>query len=477
MSAVSLDFASSGGEAVQKQLDNITKALAKSREQVRQLNEASKRSSQESTAGWNKELSSITSLVGGYVSAGAAIGVLSRAAQGLRDDFKAAREEHLKLQKQMAAGAVSSGNIPNLPAIDKFSKTGPGTPAQNLAALAGVQKEMPYAKFESQKNLAEQISRLSQTGMGEEQLTKMGGLAGQLSDLLPNDKAGDLADAALLVSQRAGGDLEKMGGDKYMGAMKRLQGAGMSGEGALGFGLAGLDANLPGTVLDKVSELVASSSDQLKPGSMGGATKADRDKNKAMLALSKMGGLERINALQNDPALASAALGATDALKFGQLTPDLIQKGEAAVRGRLSRDVVGDQLAEFQGTPVGAELGAEQSVSKAEADALGRMGPDAARTERARRYVRAQVKDKGLFNRMDAELGIQMGNLRELGPNGASAGETMISDAQARGHITGAQATEFRGLEMAIQANNRLLAEQNRLMSGEKKLNVDRHTE
>ena len=66
--------------------------------------------------------------------------------------------------------------------------------------------------------------------------------------------------------------------------------------------------------------------------------------------------------------------------------------------------------------------------------------------ERWCRFIRSNVKDKGIGNRLDAEVGIQMGNLREFGPNAATAGDTMISDAMNRGHLSGEQAA-IRSLE------------------------------
>jgi hypothetical protein len=474
MSEARLDVTGSTAEA-QRALDKLTKAMASTREEVRRLKEQSRQGAQDSTSAWQKELGVVGSVLAKYVSAGVAVGALAGEYQKLKGDLNAAADAHRRLMGQLAGQGFQSGKPEFADQMKKFAESGPGTREQMFAALRGAQREMPVADIAAQMGIAKQVGRLSPV-MNAEQLEKFSGLAGMTTDLFTKDSAADVVDAAQIFMERAGGDIDKVASDKFQGAMKRLQKAGMSPERAAGFGLAALDVNLKPSELDKLSELAVASSDELKPASLGGKTKAERDHARAMLQLSKMSGLERIGALQSNQQLARDVMGDA-ALKLSTLSPELITQGEAAMKGRLSRDIIGGRLAAEARTATGAEAFAEHDVLTQEDAALAAMGPAAASAERARRLIRANVKNRGLGARIGAELDIGLGGLREAAGR-SDAGQFMVGEAEYRGYLSKGQAESYRRQEELIAENNRLISEQNRLMkSSGRGVNVDTHTE
>lgn len=474
MAEAKLDLVDGGGGSAQKAVDGLTKKVADLTEKIRTMNKEGTKGAKESLDGLKNQIRSLEQTATAYVGVGAAVGIVTTAYSAMMTEMKAAGDLHKKTTAQMMADAVRAGNVFNLPKIEAFSKSGGGTPEQLLAAFRGVQKEAPTSGIAAQLALAKQVGRLS-PAFGPSELEGFGALTGQVADIFPADAPADQVDAGLLFMQRAGGDISKFGGDKFQAAIKSLRAAGLSPESAGGYGLAALESNLPATVLSQVADLVAAPAESLASSKRGKLSPEEA----AKMRLSKMSGVDRLAALQSDPQLAQDALG-KDALKFSMLSPALIAQGTEAMRGRLTRDVVGDSLSGLRGSMAGASSEAEFSVAMEEASAAERLGPRAAATDRARRLIRANVADKGIFSRMDAGLSIRTHDVLSSIPGYVGEpGQKMVAEATARGHLTQEQAAGYRRSEELIAENNRLLAEQNQLMrgSGGGRVNVDAHNE
>jgi hypothetical protein len=325
---------------------------------------------------------------------GAGVAVASAAYGQWSAKTKQLSEDHRKLAGDIITAAIASGNVANAAKIEAFTKAGGGaTSAQRLASLSGVQSSIPLAGLSRQTAIAGEVARMAPAMRDPEALRQFGSIAGQVGDIMPGASAGDVADVATTLRNRAGGNLEKLGGDKFQAAMKRMVATGSSPEEAFGTALAAVDANINPATMGTLAGIVGASSEELMPGrGEKGALASDERR------LAAASGAERVSMLRSNQQLAEKVLGKSGALELRRLTPEAITAGTSAIKAAQSGNAAAGVVAELGASAAGRGQQFDQAVAVSNERAQGVRARNKALRSQFHEFGRAQFEGTGFVS-------------------------------------------------------------------------------
>lgn len=332
---------------VQKAYDNMVKATAKIKEELRKLKEESKKGAQEAKSGSDSQLASLGRAAAGFATVGSAVAMVRSEYASWRSEVDKLAQSHKELQKSIVSELAKSGDLKYAPKLEKaFGNVYGSTVAQVRQSFAGVSAEAVTMSPAQRMAIASEVSRHAATGVD---LGDLGRTAGQIADLMPGASAGDILDVTTAMRDKAGGDLSKMGGDSAMRAMKQLMASGaVSKEKALGYGLAAFDANLKPGVLQQVAQSVAMTTEEFDAAHTGKLSAADAERRK----FTELPAAERLRLLHEDKNVGRSQLGDA-AFQFQQLDRSLIDKRAAELSQAQSENYADKQLAALKDSAAG----------------------------------------------------------------------------------------------------------------------------
>jgi hypothetical protein len=325
---------------------------------------------------------------------GAGVAVTINAYERWSSKVKQLSEDHRRLTKDIIDNSMASGNVANAGAVESFAQAGGrATSAQRLAALSGVQGAIPLAGFGRQSAIAGAVAGMAPAMRDPEALRQFGTLAGQVGDIMPGAAAGDVADVATVLKSRAGGNLDKLGGDKFQAAMKRMIATGSTPAQAMGTALAAVDANISSSTMTGLAGIVSAAPESLMP-SRGerGAMAADERR------LAQASGAERIEILRNNQPLAEKVLGKDGAVELRRLTPENIAAGAKAIEQAQTGNAAEGVVAGLGASSAGRGQRAEQAIAVSNERAQSVRARNKAMRSQVHEFGRSQYEGSGFIS-------------------------------------------------------------------------------
>lgn len=473
MATAQLDFSGNAAGA-QAAFDKMTKALADTREQVRKLNEMSRKgakASTEATNEWGTATENIATKLAG-------VGTAVTGVTLLYSEFRAELDKSAAAAAKLNAELVKTSTITGTGGaeIESFVQRMKGslTPAQATDAFRAVAGASPSMALGRKESLAAEVGRL---GIAGHPIAETGGLAGDIAELMPTKSAGDIADIVAQLRQSAGDKASMLGSDASMRAVRSLMTSGMGGEEALSAMATGLTSDQKSTTLQALAQAVTAA-----PGSFGG-----RGKSKFENQFERMTPQERREALLGNPTLARDILG-NQALGLGQISRAEITAGADSLRGAQITNFAAQQFDALRSSPAGLATLSEQSALTAEGQRDLGMGRQAEQVEQARRFISARAANRGLYARSLAVANDWSSRLHEtLGfdaqqrGQGSSQAEGMLAAAERSGAIGKGESAELiatmRALNETLKANNAATNSNTKATGGRPSVSIDSQTE
>jgi hypothetical protein len=359
-------------------------------------------------------------VIAGLFSVGAAVGTVIHAYSRWGREMDAAGNRHSELTRGLVREIVAAGDAKQGGKIEAaLSSIGGATLEQGTQAFAGVTGATPLSSLDRRLALAGEVAKQAPTGID---LGAFGGLVGAVADVKPGAKADDIADMAAMIQAKAGAGAERLGGEKFLRAVKSQVAAGKSPEQAFGFALAALDANVS-------PETITSAAEGSKP--------------------------------------SKAA-----AFQLKRVTPEAIEARTQELVAAQTGDYAKGRLADIGGFGAGAGALTMQGTAQIEAAVGEREGLPS----RIRARMRARAAEAGPITQMGVEAGIGSAFInRAMGTTGAagfgSEAEALIAGGQNWGVLT---AQDVKELRADLQANTQAIREANRQRGA---TNVNRHNE
>lgn len=170
---------------------------------------------------------------------------------GYRQELEQSAAAHREFQQSLTKDIAVSRDAQQGAAIEKFVSSVPGIKKEDVrASLAGVTRETPTAGLDRRLEIAGQISRLAPTG---QDLGELGGVAGQIADIMPGVSGKQAAQRAALLAREAGGDLRKIQKDKMQRSLQQLMAKGTPADEALAMGLAAAQGQISPETLTHIA--------------------------------------------------------------------------------------------------------------------------------------------------------------------------------------------------------------------------------
>jgi hypothetical protein len=387
-------------------------------------------------------------------------------------EIKRVEDAHDKLHTKMVKTLGTGNDLKNAPQIEAALKNIPGmSPTEATEAFGAATGASPGMGWQQRVDIVKGAAPLAAMGHDVSAQTN---LATKLKQLDPSLSGADANDLALIMRKRGGEDADKFASDEFMSGMGRLKTAGLSTDQALAVGMADIESDLPTKGLKTLAASLYESDPNA--GKQGRLSAADQTKS----AFYKLSAQERLAKLTGDKATAEAVLGAGGAVALGVAGSGGEQL--AAIQAARSRDLVGEDVAEFQKWGAG-RLAGVQHATKEQTERLDDIeGSPWARASAMRNQATADMRTQG-FGMMrrgivNAELyGRQVlaaatGGDQVQAVRGAVEGFSNAPIASMNGSPELTQ--KYDALAKALERNTKALVDAN--PKGKKK-NVDAHNE
>jgi hypothetical protein len=473
MAEVKLDFEGDSSKA-QKALDDLIKANAKLKEQIRTINNESKKGSEDSAKAAQhhsglirEQVGELAKMVTGYVTLEKGVEAVVEAYNGWNERLNKFAESHEQFTDGLIRQLTKVGRVAKVGEYAEFIKGLKGlTPTQGLSALTAVQESAPLLGEERQRGIVKAAGPLG-AALQPEDLGQVTGMAGQFASFTKGLSEEQLVSMAMTAEQRTGGKMEKFQGPKFQRTMKALVASGMDQENVIGAAMAAANLDVQPTLLTKSAEIAAASRESLMPGKREHGPAAD-----AKRRLAAIPGGERFAAMQRDKSLAEAGFG-EGAEEFGRLTPEAISAGADAMR-RAEKELAQQRItAELKTSEPGWEKFKKHQAELEYTRQAEIEGPERADLLTIRKRLQTAAGARGTLARVGQGAEETLNYLREFGGSEASL-RNQGYQSRAEYEIK----TSFAGKEQ-IDLMLGELREQTKLMREEKqhKANVDAHTE
>lgn len=248
MSEARLDVTGSGAVA-ERELQKVTKQLAKVREENRRLNEESKKGSAASAISMSNMTREAVGMAGRFFTVGTAVGAITRAYSDWRTKTDELIDAHDQLSNSFTRVLAEAGKLRLAPQAEQFVKGIKGaTPEQATAALSGVMQSGETLSDKRTFAVASEIAKLAPTQID---LTQAGKLAADIADIGGEGiTASDVADLTVGIKQQLREKTEQFSGPKFQRQMEHLKRGGMSGTDAIAHAVAALQSEQGATALD-----------------------------------------------------------------------------------------------------------------------------------------------------------------------------------------------------------------------------------
>lgn len=473
MAEARLDF-NGDAKGAQAAFDKLTKALADTREQVRKLNEMSRKGAKESTDATNDFANATSSLATKLASAGTVVAGATMLYLAFRSELDKSAAAAAKLNGEMVKASTITGR--GGADLESFVQRMKGslTPTQATDAFRAVAGASPSMGLARKSDLAAEVGRL---GVAGHPIAEVGGLAGDIAEMMPGKSAGDIADIVAALRQSAGDKASMLGSDASMRAVRSLMTSGMGGEEALATMATGLTSDQKMTTLQLLAQAVTAA-----PGSFGG-----RGKSKFENQFEKMTPQERRESLLGNPALARDILG-NQALGLGQISKSEVLAGVGELQRAQSSDFAAQQFDALRSSPAGLATLSEHGALVAEGQRDLGMGRQAEQVEQARRFISARAANRGFYARGVAVAADWSSRFHEtLGfdtqqrGQGSSQAEQMLMAAERSGAIGKGESAELiatmRELNRTLKENNAATTSNTKAATAMPRINVNAHNE
>lgn len=193
----------------------------------------------------------LAAVAAGLGAAGVAVGYLRSEYSAFRTELEASTQAHREFQQRLVKDIAVSRDALQGAEIERFVSSVPGVKQEDVrASLAGVTRETPTAGLKRREQIAGEISRLAPTG---QDLGELGGIAGQIADIMPGVSGRGAAQRAALMVREAGGDIGKLQKDKMQRSMQQLMAKGMSADDALAMGIAAAQGQISPETLTAIA--------------------------------------------------------------------------------------------------------------------------------------------------------------------------------------------------------------------------------
>lgn len=223
-------------------------------QKIKRTNKTSKDGSVQGVAGMTALLSSVGSLVGGYLSLQGALRGVQAWYRSVSTEIENAAKSEAKFNRSLLTTLTLSGDLAVGPRVKQALQNLPGvTEAQGAAAFGGVRAGAPTIDVERALSIATAVSALSPNlapldELGKvtdlSQLTELGELAGKLGALAPEKSAGDIVDLAVSLEQITGGRQRELTQPATQKAIRAMLAEGLGFEEALATAAVGLQQEL-----------------------------------------------------------------------------------------------------------------------------------------------------------------------------------------------------------------------------------------
>ena len=388
------------------------------------------------------------------VSAQGAVKLVTGAYKEWIREIKKLGDEHTRTSKSVVRDLAETGDLLRGEEVTQALRATPfATFEQGRAAFAGVSGGAPAESLERRLKLARAVSTQAAT---EVDLSKLGELVGELSQIFPKKSAGDVVDIGVNLRSQAGREIEKVGGPSLIRAVKALAASGAATPTeALGLGLTALkDANLRPDVLVTAASQIAAQRDLIAPRSGRELTDAELAKNRFTLASPR----ERLGLLQDDAVVRQSVLGVDQGSRFALIDPEAARRRSRELRDAQVNDAALRQVEALGGFGEGAASLRRQFIDVSKEKETQAIAAREAQGQAAFDFVLSRNLDEGFLEQAKVR---NVNRIRQRFPReGRTGAEEVITSAARVGEISQAEAEAFRRADAASERQIRLLEEQ-----------------
>lgn len=346
------------GQAI-REIDRLQKELVKLRESNLALASGARINARENRTWMSEQLRDAKHMVTSLLTVRHAVGIVTEAYREWRDEMTKVSQAADESSAAMVRTLSKTGDLMAGAEVERAVAGARGVSRQAaIEALEGVSGAAPTMQRGRRLAVAIETAR-GAVAHGDSR--GVGGLAGQIAEILGTTSAEDVLDVVTALRQAAGGRAEELTGRKTIEGVKLLTESGAaSGEEALALVSAIMRREGSPELVNKVAALVT------EPGELEVPRRGERLSPEAAArnAFIQMTPRERYEAMLRDPAIRRAKLGEAGAARFGRVTPADV----AAAMGDIERAKRSD-LATRQVEALGGFAAGERQATVAE---LGR---------------------------------------------------------------------------------------------------------
>lgn len=453
----------------------MVKTIETLKQKVKDLQDTSAKGSKQNRDVLEKEVISWATLTLKAGMAAVATGAVTRAYTEWASEVNRVRDAHKGLQGELVKTLAASRDLANAKQIENALAGIKGMPISDATkGFGAATAAAPGLSWQDRVGLTKAAAPLVPMGQDVNAHLNLAAKLKQLDPSLSNEDANDLA---IVMRERAGEDAARYGSDDFMSSMGRLKTAGLSTEQAISIGMADVESDLPSKGLKKRAEAIYGTN--ATPGH-GPKSKADRLKAE----FDKLSAQDRMKRLHSDKEMADAVLGDGGGLALQVAGDTSAQRG--AFQSIFGRDLMGEKAAQMkQYTPIPGiktrtrarteQMDLTEGEQWAQADSLRESYLTDQRERGAGVYQRFW-KNTELWTRQmiaSATSGDQVEAVRS-----GIQGDINFNRGFGKGMPTQADAPAIDAMVKELNTNNKLLAENNKLMQGAgTKKDINRHLE
>ena len=240
--------------ALQRAQADVVKLTAKYNTLAQQMKSGHgqfKRAQSEQQTTLSAGISSLGRFAAGFLSVGAAVGVVRQAYSEWSADIQRLGQEHTKLISEVARGLTETGDLAQAGRLGDAFRSVPGaTRAQAFAAFRAAREALPGPEGLLR---SEQIARAAAPLSPITDEAALARLAAQLGKVAPGRSGEQLTALALAATQASGGRAQELGDPATQRAVALLTRRGQSVEEGLALAIGGLNKNVQPRALEALA--------------------------------------------------------------------------------------------------------------------------------------------------------------------------------------------------------------------------------